>query len=276
MSVVFFCQSCGSRFEVDEKAAGKQGRCNKCGQRMTVPKGEPIAPKAVVPALAAAAAGKGPGAPAGSNWLGEMAGNIGLVPLTSDDLPAIGKQKPPSLADDWGDDKPYELAKPDRVSRGRSYTPVSRAKMLWRRQLGGIENLFRWINQTAYLLSVPFIMLLLFGAVTRNRHLAIIGAVVVVVLNIGRLISGFANLAVIPFRDGINWKRLKKPTRRLIEPVFTIGMVVAAFTFLPSLSGKQGRHREPGLMQKLDERLEKAAADEKERTSTSTGKINMP
>ncbi len=51
-----------------------------------------------------------------------------------------------------------------------------------------------------------------------------------------RLISGAANLAVIPFRDGINLKKMKKPLRRVVEPVLTIGLVVLAFTFIPWLS----------------------------------------
>ena len=32
MSIVFFSQSCGARFEVEARMAGKRGRCKKCGQ----------------------------------------------------------------------------------------------------------------------------------------------------------------------------------------------------------------------------------------------------
>ncbi len=62
MNIVFFCRSCGSRFEVDPRASGKQGRCKKCGQRMTVPKAGEVASMASMPALAMA----GVGAPAGT------------------------------------------------------------------------------------------------------------------------------------------------------------------------------------------------------------------
>jgi hypothetical protein len=76
----------------------------------------------------------------------------------------------------------------------------------------------------------------------------------VVLLNIGRLVAGVANLVVIPFREGIaqgvaflippvtffylnnHWKKMRKPTRRVVEPVLTIGLVVLAFTFIPWLS----------------------------------------
>ena len=38
MGIVFFCQSCGARFEVDPRMAGKRGHCKKCGQIMTIPR----------------------------------------------------------------------------------------------------------------------------------------------------------------------------------------------------------------------------------------------
>ena len=69
--------------------------------------------------------------------------------------------------------------------------------------------------------------------------MAVFGATVVVLLNIGRLVAGGANLAVVPFRDGINFKKMKKPLGRVIEPAVTIGLVVLAFTFIPWLSSGQ-------------------------------------
>ena len=59
MGIVFFCQSCGSRFEVDPRMAGKKGRCKKCGQHMAIPRAEEIASMSAMPALAAAGAGPG-------------------------------------------------------------------------------------------------------------------------------------------------------------------------------------------------------------------------
>ena len=52
MGIVFFCQSCGARFEVDPRMAGKAGRCKKCGQQMEIPRAEQIASMAAMPALA--------------------------------------------------------------------------------------------------------------------------------------------------------------------------------------------------------------------------------
>ncbi len=143
----------------------------------------------------------------------------------------------PSALDDAEDSKPYVLA----AAGGRESRPVCECKTtssseLWRRQLGGVQKFFRVINQTAYLISIPFLMILLLGIAVRNRQLALLGATAVVLLNIARLVAGGANLAVVPFRDGIDLKKMKKPLRRVIEPAVTIGLVVLAFTFIPWLS----------------------------------------
>jgi len=238
MSIVFFCQSCGSRFDVDPRAAGKQGRCKKCGQRMTVPRAEEIASMAAMPALAMAGAGAVARAAPAANWLAQMTSKVGLAPITIDRMPAGYRKPSPYDDDDLGDSKPYALATPERRPRSGGGTgPAGAVVRVWRGQLGGVQKLFRKINETAYLVSIPFLMILLLGAAVRNQPLALFGATVVVLLNIGRLLSGFANLAVIPFRDGINLKKMKKPFRRVVEPVVTIGLVVLAFAFIPWLSG---------------------------------------
>ncbi len=125
--------------------------------------------------------------------------------------------------------------------------------MVWRRQLGGVQKLFRKLNETAYLVSVPFLMILLLGIALRNRPLALFGATVVVLLNIGRLVAGIANLAVIPFREGIDVQKMRKPFRRVVEPVATVALVILAFTFIPWLSGGAA------AKQKLGDRLRSSA-----------------
>ena len=84
--------------------------------------------------------------------------------------------------DDLADSKPYVLAQPERRSGGgRVVSQVSGVKIFWRRRLGKIERIFRWINQTAYLVSVPFLMVLLLGIMVRSHPMANFGAVMVVV-----------------------------------------------------------------------------------------------
>ena len=75
-------------------------------------------------------------------------------------------------------------------------------------------------------------------------------------LNLGRIVSGLANIVVIPFREspvkGIiflippftffymnkHWNTLRRPTQRVIGPLLTVGLVFLAFSFVPSLSKK--------------------------------------
>ena len=105
--------------------------------------------------------------------------------------------------------------------------------------------------------------------------MAIVGATVVVVLNIARLVSGFANLVVIPFRDGINLKRMKKPFRRFIEPAITIGLVGLVFAFSPWLSkGGTSKGILPGHMRAGLEGFEKKLEDEQGKAKALEGKPN--
>jgi hypothetical protein len=278
MGIVFFCQSCGARFEVDPRMAGKRGHCKKCGQVMAIPRAEEIASMAAIPALAMAGVGaglsSGEGRPAGADgsssvgsWLQAGLSNAVLAPITVDRMP-LGQRKPtkPSPLDDAEDSKPYVLAQPLPKERGAVRSQDHVVLRVWRGQLGGIQRILRWVNETAYLISVPFIMMLLVGTMARNRPMALLGAAVVVLLNIGRLVTAGASLTVVPFRDGLKWKKLKKPLRRLAEPAMTIGLVVLAFLFIPFLS--TGKTSTKGVAGKINaglEALEKRSLGEVEK-----------
>src|SRR5947209_1954841 len=154
MNIVFFCQSCGARFEVPPASAGKKGRCKKCGQMMAIPQAQELASMVAMPALAGAAVGAevggGKGEGGGSlSWLERANSDVALKPLTVDSMPVGGSRKPkkPRIDDDLGDSKPYALAEPVRAKEGRFVSkgkPVGGAKMLWRKELGYVQRLFRW------------------------------------------------------------------------------------------------------------------------------------
>jgi hypothetical protein len=266
MNIVFFCQSCGARFELPPTSAGKKGRCKHCGQIMEIPQRDKLASMVAIPALATASFGAAAGAKGKDSlsWLSTAPINVDLAPLSEENLRPIrrggrgGRNTTVSsnIDDDLGDSNPYKLGEPIRPTAHGYYIksrPASGLTMLWRRELGYVQKLFRWLNETAYLLSVPFLMMILFGGVVRSRPVALLGATVVVLLNLGRIVSGVANVVVIPFRDGIfqgvmflippltffylsnHWNKLKKPTMRIITPVLTIAAVFLAFTFIPSL-----------------------------------------
>ena len=112
----------------------------------------------------------------------------------------------------------------------------------------------RALNDFVYLLSIPFVVLVLAGIVMKSRPMALAGATGVILLNIGRLVTNGFALFVRPFKTspvhGIlfflppytlyyvatRWKSMKKATLCFLEPALTIGLVVLAFTLVPWLS----------------------------------------
>ena len=89
-----------------------------------------------------------------------------------------------------------------------------------------------------------------------NHSLMVLGATAVIVLNIGRIVAGVANLAVIPFREspiqGVlflippitffymyqNWHKVQRPVKRIVGPILTIALVAAAFVAEPWIRGE--------------------------------------
>jgi len=293
MNIIFFCQSCGSRFEVGAGHAGKRARCKHCGQQTTIPAAKELASMTAMPAVppvepvrepkrvaevgaplrargnaGSPVAGRRPMSPppreaapsvAPVSWIDAVNSRVGLAPISAPAIPALKLQQRAvldALADESGPAF-YAVAEPTRQGyKAPAYSSArpNVVQAFWRSRLGGLQSILRFINNATYLVSIPFLMMVLLGAVTANRGLAFFGATVVVLLNIGRLATGLANLVFIPFRDGIvqgimflippitfiymanHWKRLRRPLMRVVQPTVTIGLVFLAFSFVPGLA----------------------------------------
>ena len=270
MKMVFFCPKCGARFEAPGALAGKHAVCKRCRGPLTIPSSaqsgvaggnfrlQPAQESVVARPVTAAAVASAPARP--RNWIEAVTSQVALQPLSVAAAPAVKKIAPSALD---GPSFPglYRVASAPSLPAvsspsGRPGRPAGALTRAYRGQIGGLQGLLRWVSESSYLLSVPFLVLLVFGAVVHNHALAMLGATLVVLLNIGRLVAGIANLALIPFRDGLiqgilflippisifycmaNWKRVKKPLKRIIEPALTLAAVVAAFTFIPWLGGR--------------------------------------
>jgi hypothetical protein len=151
--------------------------------------------------------------------------------------------------------------------------------------MGKVQKLFRWLNQSAYLVSVPFLMLLLLGMVVGSNSLMGLGATGAILLNIGRIVAGVANLAVIPFREspiqGIlflippitffymyqNWYKMKNPVKRIVGPIVTLALVGAAFLVEPAL--RSARTTEGSL----EERVKAGVSTLKKEARGQIGKV---
>jgi len=276
----FECPTCAAAFDVDERLAGRAGRCKKCGGRMKIPAdgaseaaparaaaGRPRAMAAaaaapagprLTPMAAAVATRPQPSLAAGRpiNWLEAVNSQVALAPISMDNLRGLGNR--PSPMDEPSIPGPYKLASAPSLPAleaigGKPAGAVTRG---YRQGMGKFQKLFRWINESAYFVSVPFLMCLLLGLVVQNHALMVLGATAVVVLNIGRIVAGVANLVVIPFREspiqGVlflippltffymaqNWHKMQRPVKRVVGPILTIGMVALAFMAEPWLKGE--------------------------------------
>jgi hypothetical protein len=132
--------------------------------------------------------------------------------------------------------------------------PASWLFVKWRAGVTGILKILRFIDDWAYLISVPFIVLVLFAIVTSSRGLVHAGAVVVVLVNYGRFWADLIAFFVRPFKDGpiqglaflfppytvyylfAHWDRMKPILRRMLTSCIPIVLVILAYAFLPSIN----------------------------------------
>jgi DNA-directed RNA polymerase subunit RPC12/RpoP len=263
--VSFHCGYCGSRFDVDSALAGRKGRCKSCGNRVQIPfetengRSERVEPAHVTTTADLATSSSPEGAPSRpKSWIDAITTSAAMVPLSE---PAIrpASLRPgvaAALREDSQPDRPaYSLESVAAIqptgSRGAALGGVKR---VYRGEIRLIQKILRWINESAYLVSIPFLVLILAGVVFKNRPLALAGAAAAVLLNLGRLATGLVYLISIPFKEspaqGIfflippftffylaqHWEKLKRPLWRIVEPAATILLVALAFTFVPWLT----------------------------------------
>jgi DNA-directed RNA polymerase subunit RPC12/RpoP len=158
------------------------------------------------------------------------------------------------------DPRGYALAEPRSGRsffwfRGRGDSgPASWLYRKWRAAITSVLKLLRWIDNWAYLISVPFLVLLVFAFVVSNRALVHLGAVVVVLVNYGRFWTDLLALFVRPFKESplhglaflfppyglyflaTRWRQVKPTLRRMATSCIPIVLVVLAYAFFPSVN----------------------------------------
>jgi hypothetical protein len=124
----------------------------------------------------------------------------------------------------------------------------------WRASVTFVLKLLRWVDDWAYLISVPFIIVMLFGILIESRGIVHAGAVVVVLANYGRFWTDLLAFFVRPYKDGplqglaflfppytlyylmTHWRNMKPILRRIATSCIPIVLVVLAYSFLPSVN----------------------------------------
>jgi hypothetical protein len=291
MLLLFSCENCGKRFQVDESVQGKRGRCKNCGHVMRIPHaGSAQAEHAHVAGEAKAHASEAPFrlspaepppqshheiasphrepvAPSHQSKprysYGEHDTEFELI-VDKAELDAALNASPEDLRlnreieEFKKDRRGYKLVG-DRGGRfsffgRRGDRPASWLYMQWRAGVNGILKILRLIDDWAYLISVPFLVMVLFAIVTSSRGLVHAGAVVVVLVNYGRFWADLIAFFVRPFKDGpiqglaflfppytvyylfTHWARMKPILRRMFTSCIPIALVILAYAFLPSVN----------------------------------------
>jgi hypothetical protein len=165
------------------------------------------------------------------------------------------------LAEFQRDPREYRLADEGIIRffslfrRGGS-RPAGWLTVKWRKLVTLVLNLLRWVDAWAYLISIPFLLLMPLGLALPEggRGLVHFGAVVVVLANYGRFWADLLAFFVRPFKDSpihglaflfppytlyyvaSRWKSMKPILRRMVTSCIPIGLVVLAYAFLPSVN----------------------------------------
>jgi hypothetical protein len=134
----------------------------------------------------------------------------------------------------------------------RESGPAGWVHTKWRAGVSAVLKLFRWVDTWAYLISIPFLILMILGIAAENRLFIHTGAVVVVLANYGRFWADLLALFIRPYRDGplqglaflfppytiyylaTRWDYMQKIVRRIAMSCMPILFVVLVYGFLPS------------------------------------------
>jgi hypothetical protein len=169
------------------------------------------------------------------------------------------------------DRRDYSLASLDRIPiirRYRGSKPASWVYSQWRGSISGVLKLLKFVDDWAYLISIPFLFLMVFGIVTTTRGLVHAGAIGVVLTNYGRFWADIISLFVRPFKEGPaqglaflfppytiyylirHWDRMRPILARLVTSCIPIVLVILVYSFVPSVNpGVENAH---GITDRLE------------------------
>jgi hypothetical protein len=209
--------------------------------------------------------------------------------LDDDDPDALGGVSPEvqrglrEIAEFEKDRGAYDLVSSRRgfLQRFDRSRPAGWFYVKWRGAVGTLLKLLRLIDSSAYLISVPFLMLMLFGIIVENPGFMHTGAVVVVLANYGRFWTDLLALFIRPYKDGPlqglaflfppytvyyltrHWVRVKPIVRRIATSCIPIVLVVLAYAFLPfSSSSVKDLNDIPGRIEAGEQELRKDIGNE--------------
>lgn len=251
MSIRFTCAKCHHPIEVEDRFAGRPGRCKHCGEATTIP-------------LASGAAGAGPATDAGLK-LRPIAGPAEPAAREAPAAPGPAlRVRPLAPADDAraaarrgsgvppADDRPVEVLDPDHLLDPRR--PARLNPHYETRAARWAARVLRETRDRLYLLTIGLLVLALLAYLFQAKalqHLAFVG---VVLANIAMLVDGLLYLVVLPFRHSLaqglgtlfppyaiyywvkHWDRMRRPvvnTIRSFTPILLVSLAYLLYEEAP-------------------------------------------
>ena len=247
MAIHFHCGVCGHSLQAADDLAGRSGRCKYCGEAVVVPglAESPQAPLRLEPLE------RHEPARAPAHLLADH------EPLTfhADAGPAAGPvghaldvRVDERLLDTSGPET-YRLHDRRRARRSSSGAP-SPLVLLPSRIGRFFAHLLRRIRDWLYLISAAALTAMLIGFLFKYKVAMHLGAVVIIVANLGILVVGISYLVALPFTDGLvrgtsclllppytlyywisHWHKMRKPVRKTLGAFLPIALVGIAYFF---------------------------------------------
>lgn len=244
------------RFQVSEQLAGKTARCKRCGNSLRIPE-----PRVALSSVAASglfrlctvqpdpvAAGQ-----ATSSASAEPA-SLRLAPIPSLDNAQPIRRTNAGAWEEEGESTEYKVDWAAELPVKKQPLPSPRRVL----RRGGIAEtallVLQKFSDFGYLISIVFLLVVLLGIILKQRELATIAAIVVVLCNVVRLtLDGFV-LATLAFKKGVmpgvlffippftfyfasHSKVLRDALRRFLAPALPIAFLILLFVLVPWLRG---------------------------------------
>lgn len=297
------CRKCGRKMRIPSESASGGSRplinWEGNGSRAAAParassraEGDPRAARG-----GTAVAQGPPGNSRPISWLDAVNSQVGLKPVTMMSMPAVRVRDVPEekSVTSYKVKVPRELRPKSKVVTA-SKQVVSAGYMEGLRSYKQFFNFFAWmfrrINEMSYGFTVVFLIMAIVGVIMDKHSLTVTGISAIVILNVAGLIAGVANLIALRFRKNpmqgllflippvalyymwTNSAKWKKPISRIMTPMITLVLVIAAYAYIPWLNGdKTAKGNWKDKLKKGAETLEHDIEEKLSEAGTKAGEL---
>lgn len=266
VKLAFACQRCGTRLLADATLSGRTGRCHKCGHRMVVPDAAALATSTVRRHADGTGAGKPSAQPAADR-------PAPARPVLADDdepyrladveptTPATRVPAERDLFEGYQGSAPVTAEEPEFVVTPPPARPApaatgpSEVMRAYRSFFGLLVRGSSWVSEASYTVSFLILVVALAAGMIGNHGLTQLAMAAILGFNLVGIVGDVVNLMTLSFRKNplqgalfllppctlyylvTDWPRYRETVGRMRIPLLMLGVVGAAYAFVPWLSG---------------------------------------